>query len=232
MANETPSRATQKKQAHSARIGPSMLDELEAMVRYSKFQRSLSLWQNILKKDYVGVTEEEEIERDAPRTKFRIAAIMEADRQWVSRSIQDIRNGGETAWAFDAVKKPLRDPTNVVRISIPTDLSLDAIQQYVGDFVRQERKTSGVKPIQNPRAPVVPGVDLWKVYDMMQQKDASLATVRDSLCGPYGCVDRRFARKIRLSPQDKRNVKRDLKRVTNAYRHAKAMIQRLDSPLE
>jgi hypothetical protein len=230
MAPKTGPKTKRKKQKHPARIVPSMLDEMEAMVRHPKFRSSLPLWRNIFGMNYVGLTEEEERARDAPRPKFRVAAILEADRQWLSRSIRDLRTRGEAMWAFDAVKGPFGDRTDTVNPLIPCDLSLEAIQQWVGELVSQQRKTSGVKPIQNPRAPAV---DSWNVYDRMQEKNATPATVRDSLYGPYGRVDRRFSsRQRRLSPQDKLDVKRDLKRITNAYRHAKAMMKRLDSPLK
>lgn len=93
-----------KNQEHQARIAPSTLDEMEAMKRYPGFRRSLSLQQSMLAKQYRDLTKEEEEENNAPRTRFRVAAIMEAQDQHLSRSIQAIRNRGEAAWAFDAAE--------------------------------------------------------------------------------------------------------------------------------
>ncbi|TKB74208.1 MAG: hypothetical protein E8D46_10180 [Nitrospira sp.] len=215
MPNQARPRPTRKKQPHQARIVPSMLDEMEAMVRHPDFQRALLLWRTIFSKNYVGLTEEEEIERDAPRTHIRVAAIMEADEQWLSRSIQDIRARGEDVWAFDAVNGPFGDRTDTVNPHIPADLSLDAMQQCVAQFVRQARKTSGVTPMQHPR---VPGIDPWNVYDLKQEKGLNLLAITHRLFKTSG------------SPAYDENVAARYAQVRRAYSHARAALMALDQP--
>jgi len=228
MKSKSSRKHTQKAKSHAARLAVPTGDHMQAMLRHPQFQRALPLWKSIFAKNksFIALTEEEQAERDAPtKPAWRLAAIMEADTGWLTHSIQDMRERGEDAWTFDAVNRPSGDCTHTV--CIPLDLSNAAIRSCVA----QVRKQSGVKPTQRLRIPGTPQIDKWEVYDKMQQKNATPAKVRDSLCGPYGRVDRRFSRQQRrLSPQDKTNVKRDLKRVISAYRFAKAMIKSLDSP--
>ena len=165
MSKQARPKTRRKKREHTARVVPSTLDEMEAMVRHPAFRQSLLLWRTIFSKNYRELTENEERERDAPRTQIRVAAIMEADREWLSRSIQDIRERDEARWAFDAVNGLSGDRTNTVSAHIPSDLSQKAMQQCVRQFIRQDREQSGIKPIQNLRAPEVYP---WEVYDLMQ----------------------------------------------------------------
>lgn len=152
------------------RIEPSMLDQLEAMIRHPAFRRSLALWRSIFEKNYVGLTDEEEFERDAPRTKIRLAAIAEADDQWLTRSIQDIRKHGEANWAWEAVNGPFGDDTNTgsvpAHLRIPLDLPKEDIARWFLELVSQQRKQRGIVPTQRPRPHEV---DKWEVYDLRKE---------------------------------------------------------------
>ncbi len=170
MAHQTRPRTTRDKQAHPTRIAPSALDEMEAMVRHRGYRRSLPLWQSMFRKDFVDLTEEEERENNAPRTKFRLAAIMETHGQWLSGSIQQIREHGEAAWAFETVNGQFGDETNTITIPanlrIPGDLSPDAMLPIIGRYIRQQRQQLGIAATQHPRQHQV---DKWEVCDLCEQ---------------------------------------------------------------
>lgn len=195
-----------------------MLDEMEAMVRHPQFRQSLPLWRSIFGKNYVGLTEEEDKERDAPRTRFRVAAIMEADRQWISRSIQDIRERGEAAWALEAVNGPCGDLTNTIPLSlrVPGDLSPDAMQRCLGRVVREKRRQAGIAPVQHPRRPEV---DMWTVHDLKHKQGLGLLAITQHLF------------KVTGKPAYDAIAGARYAQVRRAYRTASAMIQVLDSPL-
>lgn len=146
-------------------LPPSILDQLEAMVRHPEFQRLLLLWRSILAKNDEGLTEEEQRERDAPRTRIRIAAWMEAESRWLSRSIQQIREHGEAAWADEAVNGPWGDTTNTILPNrlVPGDLPLDDTLPIVGEHLRHQRRQLGIAATQRPRPHEV---DKWTVYDL------------------------------------------------------------------
>lgn len=173
-------KTTGRKNQHQARIAPSMLDEMEAMKRHPGFRRSLSLQQSMLAKQYRDLTREEEEENNAPRTRFRVAAIMEAQDQWLSRSIQDIRNRGETAWARDAVNRPFGDDTATITMNdrILLELPIDELLLDFKQYVLREREKAEVKPIQHPRTPEV---DQWKVYDLKHERGLGLPAIAEQL---------------------------------------------------
>jgi len=141
---------------------------MEAMVRHPEFQRILPLLQSMADKTYANLTEEEERERDAPRTKIRIAAMMEADAQWLSRSIRQIREHGEGAWADEAVNGPWGDTTDIIHLNrlVPGDLPLDETLPVVREHLHQQRRQLGMTATQHPRPHEV---DKWKVYDLHTQ---------------------------------------------------------------
>lgn len=146
-----------------------MLDQMEAMVRHPTFQRLLVLRQSIFSKNGVGLTEEEERERDAaPRTRFQVAAIMEAQDGWLSRSIQTIRTQGEVAWAVDAVESPWGDETNTIPFNrrVPADYPPDKVARALAPSIRAQRKPLGIVATQRPRQHEV---DKWRVYDLFKE---------------------------------------------------------------
>ncbi len=163
-----PSPPKKKKRKNQARIFP-MLDQMEAMVRHPTFQRLLPLWQSIISKNGVGLTEEEEQERNAaPRTRFQIAAWMEAEDHWLSRSIQQIRKQGEAAWAVEAVNGPWGDETNTMPFTrrIPGDLPPHEVARALTPFIRAQRQPLGLVATQRPRPHEV---DKWRAYDLHKQ---------------------------------------------------------------
>lgn len=172
-------RQTKPKTIRKARRAPSMLDEMEAMLRHPAFKHSLALWQCIIAKQYADLTEDEAAENNAPRTRFRIAAIMEAQDQWLTLSIQQIRNQDEAEWALDAVNRPFGDDTATLNASIPLYLSIEAIKRYVEQRWRQEQKKSGVSPIQRARRPEV---DPWAVYDLRHLEGLNFADITKRIC--------------------------------------------------
>lgn len=223
-------------------------------MRHPTFQRLLALWQNIFSKNGVGLTEEEARERDAaPRTRFQVAAIMEAQDGWLSQSIKDIKRRAEelfekakqknptkptkltnamwteaeTLWALDAVNGEWGDASNAPTPPIlPADISSVFKLQYVNESMRQHQEQTGLKPIQFPRRP---SIDPWKIYDMMQVLGATPATVRDQMFGPYDSLDRRYkTQKPPRSAKVKARVKADLKKVQTAYRYALKVLNSLN----
>jgi hypothetical protein len=165
--SRTPSQEKQTRHKRTP-LPPSMLDQMEAMVRHPTFQRLLALWQSILSKNGVGLTEEEERERNAPRTKIRIAAMMEADDQWLSQSIQQIRKQGEAAWADEAVNGPWGDDTNTIPQNrrIPGDYSWDVLLPVLRRDFRQQQQQLGLVAMQRPRPHKV---DKWLVCDLRKE---------------------------------------------------------------
>ncbi|MEQ1679271.1 MAG: hypothetical protein ABL950_01495 [Nitrospira sp.] len=240
--SRTPSQEKQTRHKRTP-LPPSMLDQMEAMVRHPEFRRSVQLWQSIFGENYKGLTEEEERERDAPRTKIQKAAIMEADQKWLSRSIEDIKRRAEdlrekakqklseqtkptdaiwteaeAQWALDAVNGEWGDQSNALAPILPADISSVFKLRYVKESTAQHQEQTGLKPIQFPRRP---SIDPWKIYDMMQEPRATPAKVRDQIFGPYDSLDRRYkTQKPPRSANIKARVKADLKKVQNAYRYA------------
>lgn len=227
---------------------------MEAMVRHPEFRRLLPLWQGIYaSKNYVGLTPEEEQDLDAvPRTRFQVAASMEADYQWLSRSIKDIKRRAnellekaklknrtltkptqamwteaENRWVVDAVELPSGDQSNGQAPFLPADLSHEFISRYTKESMELFREKIGLKPIQICRRP---DEDPWLIYDRMQEPGATLAKVRDQMFGPYDLDDGRYKRrKAPRSTQKKARVKADLKKVRNAYDHALKVLASLKS---
>lgn len=249
-----PRRPSQEKQIRHKRtpLPPSMLDQMEAMMRHPVFLLSLLLWQSMERKGFVNLTEEEARENNAPRTQFRIAAIMEAQDQWLSRSIQDIKRRAEelcakatqkpseqakptdamwteaeAQWAIQAINLPFGDQSDALAPILPADLSSEFCLRFLKESLREYREQTGLKPIQLPRRH---GIDPWRVYDLMQEKGATLAMVRDRFCGPYDRVDNRYKKK--KSPRSTKvqaRVKADLKKVRNAYCYAMKVLDSLKS---
>lgn len=165
-----PRRPSQEKPTRHKRtpLPPSILDQMEAMVRHPEFLRILPLQQSMADKKYANLTEEEEREMGAPRTKIRIAAIMEADDQWLSRSIQHIRKQGEAAWAIEAIKGPWGDETKTIplNVRVPGDLPPEVVGRALAPYIRAQRQPIGLVATQRPRQHEV---DKWRVYDLRKQ---------------------------------------------------------------
>lgn len=139
------------------------------MVRHPEFQRLLALWQRIHCKNGVELTEEEERENNAaPRTRFQVAAIMEAQDGWLSQSIQTIRTQGEVAWAVDAVESPWGDETNTIPLNrrVPVDYQPDKVARALAPYIRAQRQPLGIVATQRSRQHEV---DKWQVYDLRKQ---------------------------------------------------------------
>jgi hypothetical protein len=138
------------------------------MIRHPTFQRLLALWQNILSKNGVGLTEEEERESNAaPRTRFQVAAIMEAQDGWVSQSIQQLCQQGQAAWAVEAVNGPWGDDTNTIPPNrAPGDFSWDMLLPVLRRDFRKRQQQLGIVARQRPRQH---GVGKWQVYDLQKQ---------------------------------------------------------------
>lgn len=151
-------------------LPPSMLDQMEAMVRHLEFRRRVPLWRGIYSsKNSVGLTWEEEQELNAvPRTRIQVAAMMEAENQWLTRSIRQIRVCGEAVWAFEAAKSLFSDQTNIIPSNdgIPGDLPMDEILSVVRERVHQQRQELGIVAIQRPRPHEV---NKWLVYDLREK---------------------------------------------------------------
>lgn len=146
-----------------------MLDQMETMVRHPEFLRILPLHQSIVDKKYENLTEEEERERDAaPRTRFQVAAMMEADDQWLSQSIQQIRKQGEAAWADEAVNGPWGDDTNTFLLNrrVVGDLPPHEVARALAPSIRAQRQPLGLVATQRPRPHKV---DKWRVYDLRKE---------------------------------------------------------------
>lgn len=184
-----PRRPSQEKQTRHTRtpLPPSALDELEAMVRCLEFQRLLPLWRGIFTKNYGGLTAEEERERDAPRTKVRLAAIAEADSEWLSQSIQQIRKHGETAWATETIRGPWGDTTNAIHLNtlVPADRPPDEVARVLARDIRTQRQPLGIVATQHPCSHEV---DKWRVYDLRKQ-GLTLATITRRLFNLKGKIN-------------------------------------------
>lgn len=165
-----PRTQPQKKQTRHKRtpLPPSTLDQMEAMVRHPEFLRILLLRQSMRDKTYANLTQEEEQEMEAPRTKIRIAAIMEADDRWLSQSIRQIRKRGEAAWADEAVNGPWGDDTNTFLLNrrVVGDLPPPDAARALAPSIRAQRQPLGIVATQRPRPHKV---DKWRVYDLRKQ---------------------------------------------------------------
>lgn len=109
------------------------------------------------------------LERDAaPRTRFQVAAIMEAQDGWLSWSIQQIRKQGEAAWAVEAVNGPWGDETNTMPFTrrIPADLPPDKVARALAPSIRAQRQPLGLVATRRPRQHEV---DKWRVYDLFKE---------------------------------------------------------------
>ena len=249
MPRRSASRTKRENQENNTRIVPSMLDQLEAMVRHPEFRRLLPLWQAIYdSKDYVGLTAEEQRELDTvPRTRFQIAAMMEADNHWLSRSIEDIKRRveelrvkaklpkpiqamwteAEASWTLHAVNLSSGDQSNALTPVLPADISSEFSLRYAKESMGLFRENTGLKPNQFCRRP---NEDPWLIYDRMREPGATLTKVRAQMFGPYDRYDGRYKkRKAPRSPTVRARVKADLKKVRNAYRYALKVLASLNS---
>lgn len=145
-----------------------MLDQMEATVRHPEFLRILPLHQSMADKKYADLTEEEERARDAPRTKIHLAAWMEAEDRWLSRSIRQIRKQGEAAWADEAVNGPWGDDANTFLLNrrVVGDLPPDKVARALAPSIRAQRQPLGIVATQRPRPHKV---DKWRVYDLRKE---------------------------------------------------------------
>jgi hypothetical protein len=224
-----PSTTVQAKLAQSAHkkranIAPPVLDQIQARLRQSEFLQSLQLWREIFRRQDAGLplTREQEAERDAPRTKFRLDAIAEADNGLLTRTKRMLMKVPETDWAFLMVHPAETDKVmKTMTLTIPLDISKEAILEHISRCVDRERKKLGVIANQLVRRPGVAPVDPWKVYDLVQKNrpnttERCLLQITHQLFGTSGL------------PTYNPVVRKQYERVRNAYRYAERVMKALD----
>lgn len=208
-------KTTKRANAKSPQIGPSVFDQIQGMLRHPEYRRCLQLWQEIFRKQDASLplTPEEEAERDAPRTKFRLDAIAEADCGLLSQEKRKLSSMSETAWAFHSIPPPEVDQVmKTVTVALPLDVSIEANLERVKQVLEDARKSLGVVANQNIRRPEV---NPWRVYDL-RQDGLNLVQITHQLFGTKG------------SPAHDDAVNARYKQVSGAYDYAKRVMKQLD----
>jgi hypothetical protein len=214
-------RGRTKKTRIVPRVGHSVLDQIEGVERHPEFQRCLRLWREIFRKQDAGLplTPEEDAEMDthvAPRTRFRLDAIAEADHGLLSQTKQLITSLSEAAWAFHSIRPPEIDELmKTVTVTLPLDLPNHDIHAYIDQAVENARKTLGVAGTQESRTT---GVDHWKVYDMRHTEGLKPLKITHRLFGTKG------------SPAYDDYVMARYKRVLRAASLAERIMKELEQP--
>lgn len=131
----------------SSHVVLSPHDRIQALKHHPEFQRCLTVWQGILKKERKGIarTAEEATMYWTPRSGFNIAAEMEASRyQLLSLEERELSTMTEEELAWRDIAPQLDYPNKVAVVHIPLHWTQDAIETIIARIVRVYKNRIGL----------------------------------------------------------------------------------------
>lgn len=131
----------------SSHVVLSPWDRNQALKHHPEFQRCLTVWLVILKKQRKGIplTAEESAMHWAPRSGFNMAAEMEATRyKMLSLEERELSTMTEEELAWRDIAPQLDYPNKVAVVQIPLHWTQDAIETIISQIVRVYKDRIGL----------------------------------------------------------------------------------------